>query len=121
VATSAIAEAKGIPALLLPHVKSAVKVVEMNGQYTVQVVDGNGNERIMDGKGTPMTIADYVAEMKKSEVYGRAFDGNDAHGSGSQKSAGRSGNAKSMPRTQFFALSPQDQAAHTKSGGVVTD
>ncbi|MBF0481702.1 MAG: hypothetical protein HQK81_12350 [Desulfovibrionaceae bacterium] len=121
VATAAIAEAKGVPALLLPHVKASVKVVEVNGQYTVQVVDANGNERIMDGKGTPMTIADLVADMKKDEIFGRAFEGSGASGAGTHPSSGHNNNAKSMPRGQFFALSPQAQGAHVKGGGIVTD
>lgn len=121
VATYAIAEAKGVPALLLPHVKAAVKVVEVNGQYTVQVVDANGNERIMDGKGTPMSIADLVADMKKSDVFGRAFEGTGATGGGAAGSRGGNNNAKSMSRQQFMALSPESRAEHVKGGGIVVD
>lgn len=84
-ATRALAEAKGIPALLLPHVKAAVKVVEENGGYAVKVVDAQGNPRIVDGKGTAMTIPDLVAEMKKSDIFGRAFEGTGATGGGSQQ------------------------------------
>ena len=74
VATSAIAGAKGVPELLLPHVKGFTKVVEQDGEFVVQVVDSKGNQRIGDNKGTPMTIAQLVEEMKASPTYGRAFE-----------------------------------------------
>jgi 2-oxoglutarate dehydrogenase complex dehydrogenase (E1) component-like enzyme len=38
-ATSAIAAAKGSPKVLLPHIKSHVKVVEEDGEFVVHVVD----------------------------------------------------------------------------------
>ncbi len=86
-ATSAIAAAKGVPELLLPHVKSHVKVVENEGNYKVAVVDAKGDPRI-NGKGEPLTIADLVAEMKQSEVFGRAFEGTGHTGTGKEASSG---------------------------------
>lgn len=80
-ATSAIAAAKGVPELLLPHVKAHVKVVEENGKYTVAVVDAKGDPRI-NGKGEPLTISDFVTEMKQNEIFGRAFEGSGQTGSG---------------------------------------
>jgi hypothetical protein len=120
-ATAAIAEAKGVPALLLPHVKASVRVVKDGDEYVVQVVDKAGNPRISDSKGTPMTIPDLVAEMKKSDVFGRAFEGSGASGGGSQRSAGGGSSDKSISRAQFFNLNPNAQMAFTKSGGIVTD
>lgn len=120
-ATAAIAEAKGIPALLLPHVKAAVKVVERDGQYAVQVVDATGNERIVDGKGTPMTISDLVADMKKSEIFGRAFEGSGATGGGAGPNRGGAGGSKQITRAQHDVMDPMSRAAHFKAGGTITD
>jgi hypothetical protein len=47
-ATSAIAEAKGSPKVLLPHIKAHVRVIEEDGEHVVRVVDAKGNPRIGD-------------------------------------------------------------------------
>lgn len=85
VATAAIAKAKGVPELLLPHIKSQTKVVTQEGEFAVQVVDAKGNQRIGDNKGTPMTIEQLVAEMRESPTFGRAFE---APARGSSQPAG---------------------------------
>ncbi|PHK92885.1 hypothetical protein CR162_21620, partial [Pseudoroseomonas rhizosphaerae] len=46
-ATAAIAGARGVPQLLLPHVKSAVKVIEEDGQFSVRVVDAVVSHRVV--------------------------------------------------------------------------
>lgn len=84
--TAAIAEAKGVPALLLPHVKSAVRVIEDNGEFVVRVVGADGNPRV-NGKGDFLSIADLVGEMRQSEVYGRAFEPSGTSGGGANQSA----------------------------------
>ncbi|MFC3072357.1 hypothetical protein [Shinella pollutisoli] len=80
-ATTAIAEAKGSVDLLLPHVLNATRTVEKDGKFEVEVVDRNGNVRI-DGKGNNMDIKGLIAEMKASEVFGRAFEASGQSGSG---------------------------------------
>ena len=63
-ATQAIAANKGIPALLLPAVKAATKVTEQtDGTFTSVVIDSHGETRF-NGKGDPMTITEYVEELK---------------------------------------------------------
>lgn len=89
-ATSAIAAAKGVPELLLPHVKAHVKVVEENGNYTVAVVDAKGDPRI-NGKGEPLMITDLVSEMKQNEIFGRAFEGSGQSGTGKEANSAISG------------------------------
>ena len=83
-AVAAIASAKGIPDLLLPHVQRHVKVDE---NYNVVVVDAKGDPRV-NGKGEPLTISDLVSEMKQSEIFGRAFEGSGQSGSGTQPGNG---------------------------------
>lgn len=89
-ATSAIASAKGVPELLLPHVQRHMRVVEEGGEFVAQVVDAKGDPRV-NGKGEPLTVADLVAEMRQSEIYGRAFEGSGQSGSGMHPGNGAGG------------------------------
>lgn len=99
-ATEAIAAAKGIPQLLLPHVKSAVKVIEEDGKYQVRVVGPDGSPR-MNAKGEFLGIKDFVSEMRESEVFSRAFDGSGTTGSGTPANRGQT-------RPGSFILSRED-------------
>ena len=80
-ATEAIAAAKGIPQLLLPHVKGAVKVVEEEGKYHVRILGTDGSPRV-NAKGEYLGIKDLVTEMKSNEIFGRAFEGSATTGGG---------------------------------------
>lgn len=93
-AAQAIAKAKGVPTLLLPHVSRSIKVVEneQTGDFTPTVIDPvTGQTRIGDTKGTPMTIEQLVEEMRTQDVYSRAFEATGAGGSGSQGGGGGAG------------------------------
>lgn len=90
-ATAALAEAKGSPKVLLPHIKAHVRVTEEDGEYVVQVVDAKGNPRIGDAKGNPMTIAQLVAEMKEDPEFARNFDGTGSSGGGASRSTASGG------------------------------
>lgn len=120
-ATTAIAAAKGIPQLLLPHVKGRVKVVEQDGQFTVQVLDAQGNPMVADAAGTPATIAHLVESMKADPIYGRAFEGTGASGGGAPSAGSQAAGAKTMARSAFETLDPAARMAFAKSGGTVTD
>lgn len=91
-AVQAIAAANGIPELLLPHVKSRVRVIESEGEYRVQVLDSNGTP-LINNKGSDMTITELVSEMRQSDVFAPAFRGSGAQGSGTPPfgNAGKSG------------------------------
>ena len=86
-ATAAIAAAKGSVDLLLPHVLKNTRTVEKDGRFLVEVVDADGNVRIGDGKGTPLDLDGLVAEMRASDTFARAFDGEGHSGSGKQQDA----------------------------------
>lgn len=92
-ATKVIAELKGSPMLLLPHIRSQVKVFEDNGQFEVKVVDKEGDPR-GNGKGGFMTIRELIVEMKNSDSFGRAFDAANKQGGGTPpgKQSGGAGN-----------------------------
>jgi len=87
-AARAVAAARGVPDLLLPHVKSRVRVFEENGAYVVRAVDGKGEPRLKDADGNYLGIADVVAELRDSEVFGRAFEASGASGAGSKGGGG---------------------------------
>ncbi len=89
-AMAAVTEAKGAAALLLPIIRSNAKVVEENGKYIVRILDKDGDAR-GDGKGGFMTIVDFVAELKTSKDYGRAFEASGQTGGGKPPASSKTG------------------------------
>lgn len=87
-ATVAVAEAKGIPELLLPFIENQVKVVEEEGEFKVFVVDPAGDRRYSGVTGQPMTIKELVGEMKAAEKYGRLFESDNQQGGGGMPPGG---------------------------------
>lgn len=84
-AKQAILEAKGDPLLLLPHVKSSMKLKEKDdGSFSVEIVDDKGNPRIKDAQGALMGVADLVAEMRGHSSFARAFEATGVSGAGAQ-------------------------------------
>ena len=118
-AVAAISELNGAPALLLPHVKAAVKVVEDGDQFVTRVVDAAGNPRV-NGKGEFLSIKDLVSEMRSSDVYGRAFDATGTSGGGAS-GGGSSVNGKTMKAEEFNALKPAQRAAVMAKGIQLID
>lgn len=116
-AVAAISELKGVPALLLPHVKAAVKVVDDDGEYVTRVVDAQGNPRV-NANGDFLTIKDLVSEMRQSEVFGRAFEASGTSGTGSRPSSANG--SRTMTEAAFNALPPKERAKRMAEGYVVT-
>ena len=116
-AVAAISELKGVPALLLPHVKAAVKVVDDDGEYVTRVVDAQGNPRV-NAKGDFLTIKDLVSEMRQSEVFGRAFEASGTSGTGSRPSSANG--SRTMTEAAFNALPPKERAKRMAEGYVVS-
>lgn len=83
-ATRAIADLKGVPDLLLPHIEKQVKVINDKGTFKSVVVDKDGDTRLSGATGLPMTIAELVKEMKATTVFGRAFESESATGTGAR-------------------------------------
>ena len=115
---AAIAAAKGSSALLLPHVRASVKVIEDNGDFKVQVVDTAGNPRV-NGKGEFLTIADLVSEMRQSDIFGRAFEATGTTGSGAASSGTIT--SKTIKKAAFDALKPAERAKAMQSGMTVVE
>lgn len=116
-ATDEIAKAKGVPALLLPHIKAAVKVIEDGEDFVVRVVDAGGNPRV-NGKGEFLSIADLVGEMRQSDIFGRAFDASGTTGGGSGPSNGKAG-SKAIKQADFDAMAPKARAKAMSDGYTV--
>lgn len=109
VATTALAEAKGSVTLLLPHVRANTRVVEDNGDFKVEVIDKQQNVRIGDSKGAPMTIKDLVTEMRNSDEFGRAFEGDGTSGGGKRPGNG-GGGTPTLKRSTMSAKEKGDYA-----------
>lgn len=86
-AVRAIAAAKGVPELLMPHINSQVKVLRDGQEYKVAVVDRDGDARISSVTGQPMSIVDLISEMKSNSVFGRAFESEAPAGGGARPAA----------------------------------
>ena len=100
-ATAAIAQHKGVPELLLPHVLRQMRVQEKDGKFFPEVIDLNtGNPRIADSKGTPFGVADLVASMKADPIYGRAFEASQIGGSGAEQTQGGGNGTYTLNREQ---------------------
>lgn len=112
-AIEAIASAKGVPELLLPHVKASVKVVEEEGKYLVRVVDKEGSPR-MNSKGEYIGIKDLVAEMRESEIFMRAFDGDGTSGSNAPSSTA----TKKFSQGDWQKMTPQQRVEAARAAGI---
>lgn len=89
-----LAEVSDSPALLLPHVKSRMKVFEQDGSFAARIVDESGNVRIGKGQGSaPMTLSELMDEMKQDKSFALAFKGTGSSGGGAAKSSGGAGGA----------------------------
>lgn len=99
--TRAIHEADGNVELLLPHVKSQVRMAKnSDGKFIPEVTYANGTPRIGDNEGNPMTVSQLVAEMKDKDTFASAFKGVNSTGSGNHGSSNNSGNQNSNSRNQ---------------------
>ena len=86
VAIKALEAHKGNVDLLLPHVQRQVRLKEADdGTFSQEVIDAEGNPRIGDAKGAPMTVDQLVEEMSKSDKFAQGFAGSGNSGAGSRQ------------------------------------
>ena len=91
---------KGSAKLLLPVIKPRVKVVKGDdGQLAVRVLDVDGSIRVKveKGKAVPLTLTEYVTELRDDPDLAGAFAGSGASGSGASRSEGSGGAARTIP------------------------
>lgn len=89
--TAAIAKNEGNTVLLLPHVKSRCKVVNDNGNYSVQVIAEDGKTPLLDTKGNPISVDDFVKSLRENEIFQACFKPTGASGGGAKGSDGGGG------------------------------
>jgi len=109
-ALQAIDSAKGSATLLLPHIQKSTRMRKTeDNKYIAEVVDANGNPRIGDSSGNPMTIPQFVEELKGKEDFALAFKGSEQTGTG----AGDGSSTPSTPQTPgtVLKISRSDQNA----------
>lgn len=83
-ASRALAEHKGSIDLLLPHVLASCKMHRKdNGDYSVTVLDAQGDARL-DSAGGFLGVSGLVGEMKTQEKFARAFESEAVNGAGGQ-------------------------------------
>lgn len=110
-----LSKAQGIPDLLMPILKSHVKVVEENGKYTTKVVTPGGEPRLGPGsEGLPMTIAELIAEFKASPTYSRAFEAENSGGGAGGASSGANSNAEGIMERMNNAAKAGDMKTYNK-------
>lgn len=94
-----ISKQKGSIDLLLPVAMRFVRVAEdESGNFVRQVVDKDGDQRI-NAKGEPMSIGEFISEMRSNDAFARAFDGEGRQGSGSETGGRSTPNPKAKTYT----------------------
>lgn len=116
-ATAEIAAAKGKPKLLLPHVESQMKVIEEDGKFITKIVDAKGDPRV-NGKGDPLSLTELLAEMRKMEDYGTAFEGAGAAGGGAPPNNGNGGGIPHNVKRRSEFKSEKERAAFIDTHGL---
>jgi len=91
----AIEKEKGNSFFLLPHMKNNIKTVLEDGAYVVQVLDGEGKQRL-DDDGKSFSVAQLVAEMKTNDQFAPAFPESNS-GSGKNANTGSGGGSTVNP------------------------
>ena len=107
----ALTKEEGNIPLLMPHVKQHVRMVKnTDGKFIPEVVNERGEQRIGDSDGNPMTINQYIAEMKTQKTFAAGFPGANSTGSGgsSDSDSGtqkRTGGSKTVVASDGKAMS----------------
>lgn len=102
-ALSELAKVSDSPKLLLPHIRSRMKVVEQDGVYHARIVDENGQVRIGKGQGSsPMQLSELVEEMKADKEFAPAFRGTGSSGGGASRSNAGGGGSRTISRADLY-------------------
>ena len=116
---SALDEHGGDKAVLPYFIKQRVDMQkDDSGNYRTVVLNEDGNEEV-DGRGDPVSVSDFIANLAKDQKYGAYFKGSGARGSGADGAGsdaggdGRSGRTpKQIPSNDIETISRyRDQIA----------
>lgn len=84
----ALQKEEGNVELLLPHVKKHVRMVKNTaGKWMPEVVNDNNEPKVGDSEGNPMTITQYIQDMKTQKTFAAAFPGANSTGTGGNSSS----------------------------------
>jgi len=84
----ALQKEEGNVELLLPHIKKHVRMAKNSAGKWIPEVTNDANEpRVGDSDGNPMTIAQYIQEIKTQKTFAACFPGANATGSGGSGSS----------------------------------
>jgi len=98
--------------LLIPHVRKNVNMIkDNNGKWKPEVINDDGNPRIGDSQGNPMTITQLVQEMKSKDVFAAAFTGASSTGSGKSGSS----EAGTQKKTDVKVVKASDKTAMSQN------
>jgi len=111
-AVRAISEAGGSVEALLPHVLGSTKFVETDdGKFKVDVVDGDGNTRVGDTVGNPMTLDQLVGEFKAKDAFAPLFAASGQSGGGAKPGSGGGGGAPAKKKSEMSLNDKADYIA----------
>jgi len=101
----ALQKEEGNVELLLPHVKKSVRMIKNPaGKWMPEVMNEAGEPKVGDSEGNPMTILQYIQEMKSNKTFAAAFPGANSTGSGGSKTS-ESGKHKKSDGSKTIAAS----------------
>lgn len=95
-AMTALAAHEGNSRLLMPHIKSNVKVVVEDGAYKALVLDADGSTKY-NNEGNPMSVAEYVADLRNDDDFAPLFKAKGVK-SGTASNAGNTGKGAAPSR-----------------------
>lgn len=91
---------------------------KLAARYLSDAVKVDGDKIVVDTDMGPIPVADHVKRWAAGE--GKIFVAPPS-GAGAKGNSGNAAGAKSMPRAQFEALSPEAKSTFAREGGVLTD
>jgi len=95
----ALQKEEGNVELLLPHVKKHVRMTKNStGKWIPEVVNDANEPRVGDSDGNPMTILQYIQELKTQKTFAPCFPGANSTGSGGNETSD-SGKKKTTKKT----------------------
>lgn len=114
-AIKAITDAGGSVEALLPHVLGSTKFIETDdGKFKVDVVDGEGNTRVGDAAGNPMSLGQLVDEYKSKDAFAPLFAASGQSGGGAKQGQGGGGGAPAKKKSE---MSINDRADYISKHG----
>ena len=105
----ALTSAGGKSKLMLPVMERLVRMRKDGDHFIAEVVNEKGEPRVGDSQGNPMTIPQFVEELKGMDDYAPAFDGSGSTGSGNKggdkKKVAKSANKGSVNQSDLQGMS----------------